>query len=141
MTLGDLIISAGDTLGTFFGLTKAGTLTGEAVGRVGAAGGAMEGSIEEEGQAAKQQGSKVPRPSAGLPDAGTAILDALRNPAPVPPGAAINQTVQGITGGGGPLGYLREYGVWILIALVGLVGLWGLIAPGGGVALIERARR
>ena len=101
----------------------------------------MEGSIEEEGQAAKQQGSRVPRPSAGLPDPGTAILDALHNPAPVSPGAAINQTVQGITGGGGPLAYLREYGVWVLIALVGLVGLWGLISPGGGVAIIQRARR
>lgn len=124
MTIWDLITGAGD-----------------AVGRVGAAAGAMEGSIEEERTAASEAGSRVPRPSAGVPDAGTAILDALRSPAPVAPGAAINQTVQGLTGGGGPMGYLRAYGVWVLIALVGLVGLWGLIAPGGGVAIIERARR
>lgn len=101
----------------------------------------MAGSIEEGRAAAGEAGSRVPRPSAGLPDPGTAILDALHNPAPVAPGAAINQTVQGITGGGGPLGYLREYGVWVLIALVGLVGLWGLISPGGGVAIIQKARR
>lgn len=124
MTIWDLITGAGD-----------------AVGRVGAAAGATAGSIEEERAAAREAGSRVSRPAAGVPDAGTAILDALHNPAPVAPGAAINQTVQGLAGGGGPMGYLRTYGVWVLIALVGLVGLWGLIAPGGGVALIERARR
>lgn len=126
MTLGDIIN---------------GSLFGQWAGKLGAAGGAMEGSIEEEGQAAKQQGSAVPRPSAGLPDPGTAILNQLHSPPPVAPSAAIGQTVQGVTGGGGPMSYLQEYGVWVLIALVGLVGLWGLISPGGGVALIERARR
>ena len=114
---------------------------GDAIGRLGAAGGAMEGSIEEEGQAAKQQGSRVPRPAAGIPDAAHSILDALGKPAPVAPGTAIGQTVQGLTGGGGPAGFLREYGVWAIVVVVALIGVWGLIAPGGGVAILQRARR
>jgi hypothetical protein len=38
-------------------------------------------------------------------------------------------------------GNLRNAAIWIVIVLVGLIGVWGLIAPGGGVAVIERARK
>ena len=34
---------------------------------------------------------------------------------------------------------LAEYGIWLVIIAVALIGLWGLLAPGGGVAVIERA--
>lgn len=69
------------------------------------------------------------------------IIGAITHPAPVAPGEAIKQTAQGLAGGGGPAGFLRQYGVWAIIVVVGLIGLWGLIAPGGGVAIIERARK
>ena len=36
---------------------------------------------------------------------------------------------------------LNQYGVWAVIILVGLIGVWGLVSPGGGVAIIDRARR
>lgn len=117
------------------------SLAAQWAAKAGAAAGATEGSIGEEGQAGREQGSRVSRPSAGLPDAGTAILDQLKQPTPVSPGAAVEQTVQGIAGGGGPLAYLNQYAIWVLIALVGLVGLWGLVSPGGGVAVVARHLR
>lgn len=40
-----------------------------------------------------------------------------------------------------PGGDLRTVAVWVVIVLVGLIGLWGLLAPGGGVAVIERLKR
>jgi hypothetical protein len=40
-----------------------------------------------------------------------------------------------------PGGSMRTTVVWVIIILAGLIGVWGLIAPGGGVAIIERARR
>jgi hypothetical protein len=35
----------------------------------------------------------------------------------------------------------RKVIVWAIVAVLFVVGIWGLIAPGGGVAIIERARR
>lgn len=58
-----------------------------------------------------------------------------RQPAPADLAAA-----GGLAGWSQQLGALvREWGVWLVILLVALVGLWGLLAPGGGVAVIERA--
>lgn len=36
---------------------------------------------------------------------------------------------------------LKSASVWLVIIAVGLIGLWGLLSPGGGVAIIERARK
>ena len=35
----------------------------------------------------------------------------------------------------------RKIIVWSIVAVLFVVGVWGLVAPGGGVAIIERARR
>ena len=99
------------------GATRTRGGAGEAAGRAGAAAGTAAGG--------------------GTPQD---IIGAITHPAPVAPGEALKQTEQGFMGQG-PAAFLRQYGVWAIIVLVGLIGLWGLIAPGGGVAVIERARK
>jgi hypothetical protein len=59
-------------------------------------------------------------------------------PPPVKPSQAIAETAKGAIGAQGPEGFLHEYWVWAVIVIVGIIGLWGLVAPGGGVAIIER---
>jgi len=94
----------------------------EGTARAGAAAGAATGTQGSPGQKA------------------AAALEQLGKPAPVAPGEAVKEAALSAAGLGPIAGNLRTFWIWVLIALVGLIGLWGLVAPGGGVAVIERAR-
>jgi hypothetical protein len=95
----------------------------EGVARSGAAAGAATGT----------QGSVIDK----LKAAGEQIA----KPAPVPAGEAMKQTALSAVGLGPIAGDLRSFWVWAIIVIVGLIGVWGLIAPGGGVAVIERLKK
>ena len=110
----------------------------ESIGRVGAAAGAYEGASE--GVHALPT-PRLKHPAAQPEAPAQQAIDALQHPAPVAPGAAVQQTVESAVGLGPIAGNLRNFWVWVIIALVGLIGLWGLLAPGGGVAVIEKIRR
>lgn len=85
------------------------------------------------GTAAGTQGSVEDKAAAALKQAGA--------PPPVAPSAAIGQVAQSAVGAGPLAGNLRSFWVYLLLAAVALIGVWGLVSPGGGVAIIDRARR
>jgi hypothetical protein len=110
---------------------------GEGAARGGAAAGAYTGA---EGKPALPT-PRLPHPAAPAPAPGQQAVDALLHPAPIAPGEAITQTAQSALGLGPLAGNLRNFWVWLIIVLVGLLGVWGLLAPGGGVAVIERLKK
>lgn len=58
------------------------------------------------------------------------------------PAAADLTAAGGLAGSSAQIGAtVREAGVWLAIAAVALIGLWGLLSPSGGVAVIERAAK
>lgn len=67
----------------------------------------------------------------------SAVEQTAKGPA-VAPGEAIKQSAQAVVGAGPLAPSFRTPVVWVIIIAVALIGVWGLIAPGGGVALIQR---
>lgn len=83
-------------------------------------------------------GPKMRNPTAPNETPGQAALRQLKAGPAVDPGEAVKQSAQGIIGAGPLAGSFRTPVVWAIIIAIALIGMWGLIAPGGGVALIER---
>lgn len=83
-------------------------------------------------------GPKMVHSTAPNETPGQAALRQLQAGPAVAPGEAIKQSAQGIVGAGPWAGSFRTPVVWAIIIVIALIGIWGLIAPGGGVALIER---
>jgi hypothetical protein len=56
-------------------------------------------------------------------------------------GKAARETAKGFWSGFFDTIASKSVGVWIIIGVVFLIGLWGLIAPSGGVAVIGQVGR
>lgn len=82
--------------------------------------------------------AKLKHPAAPSPTPGQAFFDQLSQSPAVAPGEALKQSAQAVVGAGPLAGQYRTVVIWGIIIVVGLIGVWGLLAPGGGVALIER---
>lgn len=104
-----------------------------AVATAGAAAGAAAGASPS-----PEPGPKMVHPTTPNETPGQAALRQLRAGPAVAPGEAIKESAQAVVGAGPLAGSYRTVVVWAIIIAIALIGMWGLIAPGGGVALIER---
>lgn len=84
-------------------------------------------------------GPKLLHPAAPSPSPGQAALNQIEQGPAVQPAEAIGQTAKAIVGVGPLAGSFRTPVVWAIIIVIALIGVWGLIAPGGGVAIVQRA--
>lgn len=115
------------------GIKAAVTAPGNAMAAGAAAAGAAAGAAPS-----PAPGPKMVNPPPANPSPGQAALSQLQQGPAVAPGEAIKQSAQGVVGAGPLAGSFRTPVVWAIIIVIALIGVWGLIAPGGGVALIER---
>lgn len=83
-------------------------------------------------------GPKMVHPTTSNETPGQAALRQLQAGPAVAPGEALKESAQAVVGAGPLAGSYRTVVVWAIIIVIALIGVWGLIAPGGGVALIER---
>lgn len=104
-----------------------------AVATAGAAAGAAAGASPS-----PEPGPKMVHPTTPNETPGQAALRQLRAGPAVAPGEAIKESAQAVVGAGPLAGSFRTPVVWAIIIAIALIGMWGLIAPGGGVTLIER---
>lgn len=104
-----------------------------AVATAGAAAGAAAGASPS-----PEPTAKLKHPTAPNETPGQAALRQLQAGPAVAPGEAIKESAQAVVGAGPLAGSYRTVVVWAIIIVIALIGVWGLIAPGGGVALIER---
>lgn len=109
---------------------------GNAVATAGAVAGAAAGASPS-----PAPGPKMRNPTPANPSPGQAALNQLQQGPAVAPGEAIKQSAQAVIGAGPLADAYKTPVVWAIIIVIGIVGVWGLIAPGGGVALIERRVR
>lgn len=100
---------------------------------VGSVAGAAAGASPSPAPGPKMRNPTVPNETPGQ-----AALRQLKAGPAVAPGEAIKQSAQAVVGAGPLAGSYRTVVVWAIIIVIVLIGVWGLIAPGGGVALIER---
>lgn len=102
--------------------------------RLGAGLGAGQGQSEEQAQQQLQAGSKAARQPTAVPSQSQASAEAGAHPLSAP-----IDTVKSALGAGDPNAPIRHAFVWVIIALVAVIGVWGLVSPGGGIAVVERA--